>query len=67
MGTTQSEGWLRLTGGDTRQHFFRDGMSVCGKYVSPITSFPVDDGPDAGECAACRSVVDVDEHRTPSY
>lgn len=60
MTTTYPEGWLRLTSGDARQHFFRDGMSACGKYISPATNFPDDDGPDPGECTDCRSIVDDD-------
>ena len=66
METTYPEGWLRLTSGDARQHFFRDGLSVCGRYASSITRFPLDDGPDSGECTSCRLVVD-DENRVGRY
>ena len=60
MQTTYPEGWLRLTKNDRRQHFFRDGMSMCGRFVTPVTRFPADDGPDRGECPGCRSIFDND-------
>jgi hypothetical protein len=69
MLTTFPEGWLRLTKNDQRQHFFRDGMSICGRFVAPITPatrFPEDDGPDPGECPGCRIIFD-NEMGTVSY
>jgi hypothetical protein len=63
MLTTHAEGWLRLTRNDRRQHFFRDGMSVCGRFVIPVTHFPQDDGPDPGECPGCRHIVDTEVGR----
>jgi len=64
MQTTYPEGWLRLTRNDRRQHFFRDGMSVCGRFVTPTHSFPADDGPDRQECTGCRHIVDTDQRPT---
>lgn len=61
---TYTEGWLRLTGNDQRQHYFRDGVSVCGRFVAPRTQFPEDDGPDPGECPGCRHIVDTEQGTT---
>ena len=66
MQTTYPEGWLRLTQNDKQQHFFRDGMSICGVFVTPTTKFPEDDGPDGGECPGCRSIFD-NERGTARY
>ncbi len=60
MLTVSAEGWLRLSRNDRRQHFFRDGMSVCGRFVTPTRRFPEDDGPDGGECPDCRAIFDTD-------
>ena len=59
-----AEGWLRLAKNDKRQHFFRDGMSMCGRFVSPTVRFPEDDGPDRGECAGCRHIYDTERGQT---
>ncbi|WP_315094198.1 hypothetical protein [uncultured Cellulomonas sp.] len=64
MQTTYAEGWLRLEKNDRRQHFFRDGMSVCGRFVIPTTRFPEDDGPDRGECPGCRHIFDAERGQT---
>lgn len=64
MVLSDTEGWLRLVGNDRRQHFFRDGMSVCGQFVTPATEFPEDDGPDPGECPGCRHIVDSEQGPT---
>ncbi|MEZ0449083.1 hypothetical protein [Cellulomonas sp. ICMP 17802] len=64
MRTTYPEGWLRLTKNDRRQHFFSDGMSLCGRFVTPTTRFPEDDGPDRGECPICRDIFDTDRGTT---
>jgi hypothetical protein len=64
MHVIQAEGWLRLEQNDKRQHFFRDGMSVCGRFVTLPTRFPEDDGPDRGECASCRQIFDSELGQT---
>jgi len=64
MHVAQAEGWLRLEKNDRRQHFFRDGMSVCGRFVTPTTRFPEDDGPDRGECPYCRAIFNSELGQT---
>jgi len=51
--TTAREGWLRLPKNDRFQHFFRDGVSECGRYVTDCTQFEDTDGPVADACPSC--------------
>jgi hypothetical protein len=53
MRTTAREGWMRLPRNDRRQHFFREGMSECGRYVVDLTKFHDAEHPDARACPSC--------------
>ena len=53
MPITDREGWLRLPKNDRRQHYFRGGMSECGRYVTWTARFSEAERPDAHACRSC--------------
>jgi hypothetical protein len=57
LTTTTREGWLRLPNNDRFQHYFRDGVSECGRYVTEFSKFDETEGPDAYACPSCVVAV----------
>ena len=53
MRTTVREGWMHLPRNDRRQHFFREGMSECGRYVTVFSKFDDAQRPGARVCPSC--------------
>jgi hypothetical protein len=53
MHTATREGWMRLPKNDRRQHFFREGMSECGRYVTAFSKFDDSERPGVRTCPSC--------------
>lgn len=53
------EGW-GFTGTSRKAHYFREGMSLCGKwgFRSPNAPLEPDNGPSRDDCVACRRALD---------
>lgn len=54
----ETEGWGVIRPGDRKAHYYRKMWSLCHRVGFYQGDLEPDNGPERGDCAACRKVLD---------